>query len=127
MAVLWHLLCTHGRAKGPIYSWPVNVENGAMEIIAFRFSPLFSGALFIVLLLLRVDFPPLCQPGSYLGAGGDLLVSGAASIPCISDEALDCAPCVCVCVSAHKHLNLCVCVPASVVRCLFFWFETMKP
>lgn len=71
-----------------------------MEIIDFHFSPLLSVAL------LLFHFPPLPQPGSYLGAGGDLLVSGAASTPYISDEAQDsgllqvCA-CVCVCVSAH--------------------------
>lgn len=91
MSCLWHPLRTRGRAKGHIYSWPVDVENGAMEIIDFHFSPLFSVALFIILLLPPTSlFLLLLQPGSYLGAGGDLLVSGAASIPCISDEALDC-------------------------------------
>lgn len=72
-----------------------------MEIIDFRFSPLLSVVLFIALLL---RFPPLPQPGCYLGAKGDLLVSGAASIPklVMKHRAMVFCLCVCVCVCAER-------------------------
>lgn len=70
-----------------------------MEIIDFHFSPLLSVALPLF------HFPPLPHPGSYLWVGGDLLVSGAASIPYISDEAQD-----------SGLLQMCVCVCAYVKR-----------
>lgn len=61
-------------------------------------SPLLSVVLFIALL----RFPPLPQPGCYLGAKGDLLVSGVASIPKLVMKHGTVVFCLCVCV--------CVCV-----------------
>lgn len=96
MARLWHPLWMRGRAKGHVYSWPVDVENGAMKIIDFRFSPLLS-------LVLHSPPPPPFMPSPFLNLAlisglEDLLVSGAASIPCVSDEAQDCGLfCMCVC------------------------------
>lgn len=96
---LWRPLWTRGRAKGHIYSWPVDVKKGAMEIIDFRFSPLLSVVLFIALLL---RFPPFPQPGCYLGAKGDLLVSGAASIAKLVMKHRTMVFCLCVCVCAGR-------------------------